>query len=69
MKLYLPSIQCLVGADCIHTAKSKKKAMEGNCPLALKCHVDVALGDGGSGQGGGGLPVGLDDLRGLFQPR
>jgi len=69
MKLYLPSIQCLVGADCIHTAKSKKKAMEGNCHLAFKSHVDVALGDVVSGHGGGGLTVGLDDLRGLFQPR
>jgi len=30
--------------------------------------VDVALKDVGSGHGGGGLEVGLDDLRGLFQP-
>jgi len=43
--------------------------MEGNCHLAFKSHVDVALGDVVSGHGGGGLTVGLDDLRGLFQPR
>ena len=34
----------------------------------LKSRVDVALRDVGSGCGGGGLTVGLDDLRGLFQP-
>ena len=30
--------------------------------------VDVALWDMDSGHGDGGLMVGLDDLRGLFQP-
>ena len=30
--------------------------------------VDVALRDVVSGHGGGGLMIGLDDLRGLFQP-
>lgn len=30
--------------------------------------VNVALKDVVSGHGGGGLEVGLDDLRGLFQP-
>ena len=30
--------------------------------------VDVALRDVVSGHGGGGLLVGLGDLRGLFQP-
>ena len=30
--------------------------------------VDVALRDVVSGHGGGGLTVGLEDLRGLFQP-
>ena len=34
----------------------------------LKSRVDVALRDMGSGRGGGGLMVGLGDLRGLFQP-
>ena len=29
---------------------------------------DVALGDVVSGHGGGRLVVGLDDLRGLYQP-
>ena len=32
-----------------------------------KC-VDVALRDMVSGRGGGGLMVGVDGLRGLFQP-
>jgi len=30
--------------------------------------VDVALRDVVSGHGGGGLMIGLDDLRGPFQP-
>ena len=30
--------------------------------------VDVALRDVVGGHGGGGLMIGLDDLRGLFQP-
>ena len=34
----------------------------------FKCRVDVALRDVVSGHGGGGLMVGLGDLRGLFQP-
>jgi len=34
----------------------------------FKSHGDVALKDVVSGHGGGGLMVGLDDLRGLFQP-
>ena len=34
----------------------------------FKNHVDVALRDVVSGHGGGGLAVGLDDLRVLFQP-
>ena len=34
----------------------------------FKNHVDMALRDVVSGHGGGGLVVGLDDLRGLFQP-
>ena len=34
----------------------------------FKKHGDVALRDVVSGHGGGGLGVGLDGLRGLFQP-
>ena len=34
----------------------------------FKSRVDVALRDVGSGRGGGGLMVGLGDLRGLCQP-
>ena len=34
----------------------------------LKKRVDVALGYMVSGHEGDGLMVGLDDLRGLFQP-
>ena len=35
----------------------------------LKNHVDVALRDVVSGHGGDELVVGLNDLRGLFQPQ
>ena len=35
---------------------------------AFKKHGDVALRDMVSGHGGDGLVVGLDGLRGLFQP-
>ena len=42
--------------------------MESPSLEVLKSCVDVALRDVGSGHGGGGLTVGLDDLRGLFQP-
>ena len=35
----------------------------------FKNHVDVALRDLDSGHCGGGLLVGLNDLRGLFQPQ
>ena len=35
----------------------------------FKSRVDVALRDVGSGHGGGGLMVGLSDLRGLFLPQ
>lgn len=35
----------------------------------LKSHVDVALRDVVSGHGGGGLMVGLNDLKGLLQPQ
>jgi len=35
----------------------------------FKNHGDVALRDVGSGYGGSGLPVGLDDLSDLFQPQ
>ena len=34
----------------------------------LKSRVDVALRDVGSGHGGGGMMVGLDEFSGLFQP-
>lgn len=34
----------------------------------LSNHGDVALRDMGSGHGGGGLVIGLDDLGDLFQP-
>ena len=34
----------------------------------FKSRVDVALKDMGSGHGGDRLVVGLDGLRGLFQP-
>ena len=33
-----------------------------------KREVDVALRDKVGGHGGGGLMIGLDDLRGLFKP-
>ena len=34
----------------------------------FKNHRDVALRDMGSGHGGDGPAIGLDELRGLFQP-
>ena len=37
-------------------------------PAGVQETVDVALRDMVSGHGGDGLMVGLDDLRGLFQP-
>ena len=37
-------------------------------PEVLKSRVGVALRDVGSGRGGGGLMVGLNGFRGLFQP-
>jgi len=36
--------------------------------VAFKNHVDVALRDVVSGHGGDGSAVGLDDIRGFFQP-
>ena len=42
--------------------------MEPSFLEVFKNHVDVALRDMVSGHGGGGLVVGLGDLRGLFQP-
>ena len=45
-----------------------REVMESPSLEAFKSRVDVALRDVGSGCGGGGLTVGLDDLRGLFQP-
>ena len=42
--------------------------MESLTMEVFKKHEDVALRDMVSGHGGGGLVVGLDDLRGLFQP-
>jgi len=36
--------------------------------VAFRSRVDVALRDTVSGHGGDGPALGLDDLRGLFQP-
>ena len=46
-----------------HWNRLPSKVLEG-----YKKHVDVALKDLVTGHGSVGLTVGLDDLRGLFQP-
>ena len=43
-----------------------REVVESPSLKVLKSRVDVALRDVGSGHGGGGLTVGLKDLRGLF---
>ena len=46
-----------------------REVVESSSSLEVfKNHGDVALRDVVSGHGGGGLMVGLEDLRGLFQP-
>ena len=45
-----------------------REAVESLSLEVLKSRVDVAPRDVGSGRGGGGLTVGLNDLNGLFQP-
>ena len=45
-----------------------RKTVESPSLEVFKSCVDVALRDVVSGHGGGGLVVGLGDLRGLFQP-
>jgi len=41
----------------------------GTVPGGVQNCADVALRDMVNGHGAGGLMVGLDDLRGLFQPQ
>ena len=45
-----------------------RKVVEAPSLEVFKNRGDVTLKDVVSGHGGGGLIVGLDDLRGLFQP-
>ena len=48
--------------------QAAQDVMESPSLEVFKSCVDVALRDMVSGHGGDGLMVGLDDLRGLFQP-
>ena len=45
-----------------------REVVESSSLEVLKRRVDVALRDVGRGRGGGGLTVGLNGYRGLFQP-
>ena len=49
-------------------AQGGREVVESPSLEVFQSHVDVALRDVVSGHGGGGLAVGLDDLRVLFQP-
>jgi len=49
-------------------AQLPREVVESLSMEVFKSHRDVALRAVVSGHGGGGLPVGLEDLRGLFQP-
>ena len=49
-------------------AQLPREEAESQSLEVFKNRVDVALRDVVSGHGGGGLMVGLEDLRGLFQP-
>lgn len=49
-------------------ARAAQMVMESLSLELPKNHVDVALRYMVSGHGGDGLVVGLDDLRGVFQP-
>lgn len=49
-------------------AQLPREVMQSPSLEVLKNRVDVALRDMVSGRGGGGLAVGLGDMRGGFQP-
>jgi len=56
------------GRVVVHWYKLCREVVESPSLEVFKNRVDVALGDVVRGHGGDGLMVGLDDLRGLFQP-
>ena len=49
-------------------AQLRREVVQSPSLEVFQNRVNVALKDVVSGHGGGGLEVGLDDLRGLFQP-
>jgi len=51
-----------------HWNRLPREVMESLIMEVFKKHVDIALRDVVGGHGRDGLPVGLGDLSGLFQP-
>ena len=51
-----------------HWNRLPREGMESLIMEVFKKHVDIALRDVVGGHGRDGLPVGLGDLSGLFQP-
>ena len=61
-------MQSLVQKGSEAVAQLPSEVVQSSSLEVFQNRVDVALRDVVSGHGGGGLLVGLGDLRGLFQP-